>query len=134
MALFGHTILCDYVYVDRETGKPVLAGVFSGDIALSAFPARFRCSIYTEFLPRENGSHKIDMKFFLNKKQMLGAMIEARDTIAGTPALVIVPQFDLGIDRPTAFEIRVSVNGGREIALLRKQIIVGDPSASAPTS
>jgi hypothetical protein len=133
MALFANIILCDNVYVDRESGKPVLAGVYSGDVTLTTVPARIRWSIYAEFLPPKSGSHKIDMKFFLDKKQVLGAMIEARDTIAGTPALLMVPQFELGVDKQGTFAVKVSANGGPITTLLRKQIIVRTPSAQPPT-
>lgn len=124
MALFGHTILCDYVYVDRESQKPVLAGVFSGDMVVPVFPTQIRCSIYAELLPPKNGSHKIEMKLLLGKKQMAGAIIEVRDAIVGTPAQLIVPQFDMRIDEETTFVVNASTNGGRVITLLRKQIIL----------
>lgn len=130
MALFGNTILCDNVYVDRESGKPILAGVFSGDIVLPSVPFRMRCSIYCVFMPPQSGAHRIEMKFFLDRKQVASATLEARDTIAGTPALLVVPQLEMGIDKQVRLQVMASANGGRVITLLRKQITVRSPAST----
>jgi hypothetical protein len=131
-AVFGHTILCDSVYVDKDSGKPILAGVYSGDVALSAMPARLRCAIYSEFLPPTDGKHYVELKFYLGKKQMAGATLEFGDTHVGTPALLIIPQFEMGIDVPIDIEIRAIANGGRALTILRKKVVLREKPSTLP--
>ena len=133
MALFGNIVLCDYAYVDRESSKAVLAGVFSGDILLPSLPARLRVSLYSEFLPPESGKHRIEIRIFLDKKLFARAESEVANTISGTPTIIILPQIEIGIDRPLTLRIKASVNGGRETTLVTKRIMVKEkPSTLVP--
>ena len=134
MALFNTVALCDQAYCDRDTGKAILAGIFAGDILVAQFPSKIRMSVYAEFLPPQSGHHSVSIKIHVNRKKYAEAVLEAQDAVAGIPAILIVPNFELGIPEPATLEIRASVAGARDIVIIRKQIILGQRPPFAPPS
>lgn len=127
----GIVALCDAVYKDEQSNKAILAGLYSGGIVLDQMPVEFRFSLYIEVFLPDSRDHEIDLQFFEGGKHRGGAMIQASAVDPSDPVTLIVPQVGLLIAKPTTFELRASLDGGKPSRLLRKAIIGREAVSSA---
>jgi len=121
---FRNVILCDHAYADRLSNKAIIAGVYSGDILLSSVPGIVRFSIYAEYIPDNDGDQVITLDIHLDRKRVAGGELKISGGIAGVPAMLLVPPVEINIERPSLFELRAYIDGGRPVNILKKRLIV----------
>lgn len=123
MALrFGNCLLADNVYVDRDTNKVVVAGMYSGDIRMGALPSSINVSFYLECWIADSAEHEVDVKILLNGDQLGGVVIKIRSADPETPAVLASPVIHMSIQKEGALELRATADGGKSKRLLFKKI------------
>jgi len=128
--------MCDAVYKDERTNKGILAGVYSGDVLADNFPLDLLVAFYVEVTPDIGGTHNIELKFYVDGKHRVGAMVELLDTLPGTPAMILIPTIPMRFEKPEVFEMKFYAEGSRAVSILKKSITRRGPvpSASLPNS
>lgn len=128
---FGIVAMCDAVYKDERTNKGILAGVYSGDVVAEKFPLDLPVGFYIEMTPETGGNHSIELKFCVNGKHRMGAIIEVGETLPGVPAMLLLPTMSIRFEKPGLFEIKFCSDGSRGVSILKKAIIQRDPAPTA---
>ena len=130
---FGNVILCEHA-VKGENNKHTLVGIFSGDVIVSAFPARLFFGLYIEHFAELNDP-PIYLEIRLEGAAFAGLDLEPTQTKPGAPAIIMIPMFELGADKPITLDVISIENRGSpsqtEHVVLSKRIIAGDITASA---
>ena len=133
---FRNAILCDAVYQDESSKKAIIAGVYSGDILADSLPGVFPVAMYLEFFPKDGAAHKIELNVLLAGKKYARALIETAATDS-SPIMLLMPPMAVKTDTPARLEIRASIDGGRAVRVIEKQIRLRAPltdPASTPAS
>jgi hypothetical protein len=126
----GTVALCDIVYKDEMTNKPILAGVMGGGLLIESFPFDLRLGLYLEIYPQDLHSHEYDLQVFVGKNHIGGSKMAAASQNVQDPLGLIIPQFPAPVTEPTTLEIRLSVDGLPAQRLLRRTVgLKTDPSA-----
>lgn len=125
---FQNTLACDAIYVDGQSQKLVLAGVYSGDLNFTEMPARVRLSFFMDMVPDADGNSRLDAQFFLDSKQIGGAIMELRGLQAGKSATVMIPHAEVEVHKPSRFRLKVAVDGARAVTVLDKQMLLAAPA------
>ena len=126
MNKFENTSLCDYVYIDKLTNKPIIAGVFAGDITITSVPAILRVSVYTELFCQTAGAHTAEITIYVGGKQAGALKIEFATTDNRSPAVIASP-FPIDVLIPSdkiPIEIKAIVDNGSPVRILRKLVRV----------
>lgn len=118
----GIVALCDAAYRDDLTGKSVLAGVYSGPVVVTQFPASFRAVFYIElFLPDKLG-HRLEIRSLVNGEVQGVATFKARAADPDLPTVLLTPPRDLTLEAPGEIQLTLSVDDDPPRALIVKQI------------
>ena len=86
----GLVAICDAVYKDEQSNKPILAGVFSGDILVSAFPAELRVALYIEIQIPEPGPHEVDIQFHVGGKLLGGGKSQPTSAVKNETTMLLL--------------------------------------------
>jgi hypothetical protein len=119
---FGMVALCDNVYRDQLSSKPILAGMYSGDLLLDTVPGQLRLALYAELYVPSADPHSVDLTFFLGKKKFGEASVTVEQANLTDPVVMILPAITFNVDAPATLEIRAGIDGGRTAAILKKGI------------
>jgi hypothetical protein len=128
---FGIVAMCDAVYKDERTNKGILAGVYSGDVVAEKFPLDLPVGFYIEVTPDTGGSHRIELRFCVNGKHRMGAIIDLGETLPGVPAMLLLPTMSIPFENPCLFEVKFCAEGSRTVSILKKAITQRGPAATA---
>ena len=120
----GNVILCEHV-AEGAHNKPILIGVFSGDVLVSQMPAILRFGLYIEYFPDAPGTVEMGILVALGGTEVVKAMVRADNTKPGEAAVFIIQSFVLNISSPTTLEISMSREGYKKVVALSKAISVG---------
>jgi hypothetical protein len=118
----GIIALCDNVYKDEETNKIIIAGLYSGDIFISGFPAELRLSCYAELFIDDEEIHEADFQFFVGGKRRGGALVQFSVADPRSPASILIPPFGLPIEQPSQIELRLSLDESGAVKVLSKSV------------
>lgn len=127
----GIVAMCDAVYKDERTNKGILAGVYSGDVVAEKFPLDLPVGFYIELTPDTGGNHSIELKFYIDGKHRMGAIIELGETLPGVPAMLILPTMSIRFEKPCLFEMKFCAEGSRAVSILKKAITERGPIPTA---
>lgn len=117
-----NVLLCDAVYKDARTNKYVIAGVYSGDIAVGEFPARVPVSFYLEYWPKIEVAVDIELSISVGKKLRAKAKIETESNTPGRPTVLMLPPIELSIEKDSLVYLHASFGEGRKKKILTKRI------------
>jgi hypothetical protein len=120
-ARFGTVILCDIAYIDKESNKPIIAGIYAGDMLVSDFPAAIRTALYIEYFPVALRPHTIKVTFATNRKPFAAGLLNV-DGADPPPHMLMLPALDIPLTGPCTLTIRASVDNGPDVLLLRKKV------------
>jgi hypothetical protein len=119
---FRNMILCDAVYVDKTTNKPVIAGVYFGDILLPSFPGVVRAAVYGEYIPDRDGNVDIELSVYVDGKRLGNGTIHLADAVSGRSTMLLVPDLGIVAEKPSVLLIKASIDGSRAVNVLTKHI------------
>lgn len=127
---FGIVALCDGVYKDEQTGKVVLAGIFTGNIVV-AMPGIVHASIFVGIENPEDLEPKVEFDLRINGKTAGRAGLTLVSD--GEQASIILGNIPLFFTEAGSFELRATFGGGRSISLLKKSVtlLASGPQKSA---
>ena len=130
---YGNVVLCDAVYFDSQSGKAVLAGVYSGDIVFPALPATGRFALLIDTFPDRTGEFEIDLQFNVGGKHVGGAKVHLIAAAKGAVASMLIPPFDLPVEKAGTLQITSVVPGDKPQIILKKNIIQNPIASQMPS-
>jgi hypothetical protein len=103
-------VLADYVYVDAQTGKKVIAGTFN-ELVAQEFPSQFPRVNYAYLcLSDVHGRAMLDLRYVDLASgeplmQLDGVCVEAESPLDSTELIVEIPEFPMPHAGPFALEV-----------------------------
>ena len=120
---FRNASMCEDIR--EEIGnKKSLMGVFSGDVLVPRFPARFRVAFYAEYLPALGGEHEVRLSIEIGAAEAATAQVRV-NTAPGQPATLVIPQGVAQFDAPGEIILRATAEDVTT-ELLRKSVRLAD--------
>jgi hypothetical protein len=117
---FGITAVCDAAYRDALTNKAIIAGLFTGDIVASEYPAVVPLSFFIELENPQDVDERLEFEILVGGELVGVAPAEVDRSLPGT-AVLLFSGFPVQITEPGLLEMRVKYSGGR-FTILKKKI------------
>jgi hypothetical protein len=132
---FGNSILCEHV-VRGEHNKQTLINVFSGDIIVSALPAKLHLGLYLEIIPDQDWDlMQVSLELLLGQTSLAQVTMEFPNAKKSYPASVSLPIFELGTDVDAIIRVMLRQEGYKDTVALKKRIFKGNiPGTISPTA
>lgn len=118
----GNAMLCEHV-VPGANNKHSIINLYSGDVIIwSSLPTAIMFGLYVEFLDDLPGILDVEMR--LDGKMF--ASFKAEFPVAsGTPYILTLPLFQLGVDRDLTFDVIAKAEGFAATKVISKRITQG---------
>lgn len=126
---FTNVILADTV-VKGDRRKYVIVNTFAGDVIVKEFPVSLRFGLYAEFWPDREDDYDLTLEIKLDRKVYAKAVVHITETKLGNPAVIALPQFELGLEKEATLKLDVAADGYRKKQILSKKIFAGDVTGS----
>lgn len=130
---FGNAILCEHV-APGERNKHTLINVYSGDVLVDSIPAKLLFGIYLEHIP-DSARPDLTFEIKIDDNIIAKMSVNSKDAEPGSPTAIIVPVFQINIDRDTILQVLASAPGYASRVVIKKRIFKGhlpSPSISSP--
>lgn len=131
---FNLVAMCDAVYVDALTNKHILAGLYSGDVLLNAFPSELRVCFYIDFRLPDTEEHEFDLQIYLDRKRVAGAKGPIRNVGGNETIAFGTPTFSLAIRNPSTLTLKAALDGGTPKRIFTRKVRPRDSTSSPPPS
>ncbi len=133
---FGNIVLCEHV-VQSSGNKHTLVNAYSGDILVATLPARLMLGLYVEYCPAAGEREiqleiRLDRKTFARLRAVLTVLTGGAPETAGAIGVIVLPVFEVGVDRPLTLSVVAHAHAGPARTVLRKKIALGIPDAGDP--
>lgn len=119
-----NVIACEYA-AQGANSKHTLVNIYSGNIMVAELPATFPIAFFIELAFSESaGDTKIKIDVQINGKSKFGVegAFALQDDL---PAILMIPQISLRIEKNAELKVLASVNEGRSVTLFKKSISLG---------
>jgi len=119
---FGTVALCDQVYMDKDTGKTILAGMFSGDILTDRFPSMVPCAFYVEIRDLIETSPAATFEIVVGKKIWKRATTTIDTSDSKGPAILVFQAENLLFSEPSTIRLQAKIGSSKKITLMEKTV------------
>ncbi len=132
---FGNSVLCEHV-VRGEHNKQTLINVYSGDIIVSAMPAKLHFGLYLEIIPDQDSELiKMSLELLLGKATLAHVPMEFTNAKKLSNASIVLPIFELSTDVDTTIKVVLRQDGYKDTVAMTKRIFKGEiPGVILPTA
>lgn len=119
----GNVIICDTTYIDQESGKPIVAGIYSGDIIVNELPSMMEFDLYVEYWPDFEGERRISFKFKVDESEVASApfVVPATHPL-GSVAMLRAQRVQVIFEREGRLSVEASINEGESRTVLLKAV------------
>lgn len=116
---FGIVAVCDAAYRDVMSGKAVIAGLFTGDILSSNYPAMFPVTFFVELLNPEEVDDRLEFEVWVGDVVSARAETEVPRDNPG-PAILLFASLPLQLPGPTTVKLKVRSSSGLTTILTKR--------------
>lgn len=123
---FGNSLLCEHV-VRGEHNKQTLVNVYTGDIVVSAMPAKLYFGLYLEVIPDQDSELlRMSLELVIGRTTVVQVPMEFMNVKKLSPASVVLPIFELGTDVDTTIKVVLSQDGYKDTVAMTKRVFKGE--------
>lgn len=118
----GAAFLCTDIIRD-VSNKISVIGIFTHDIVIDDFPAKFRFALYVEVYPSSEKS-QVDFRIKIGEQELVEIKGEAGGPM-GDMIPIMLSNLEAELMPNTSFKVEVRVSNDRWFAMVDKKIVLG---------
>lgn len=116
-------LVCDYACQDTS-GKFILAGVYSGNIAVREYPAKLILSAYIELSPNAEAMFPISAEIIVGERVLVAGTMKPVGEIPLGPMAFLIPQFECHVSDGQGISIWITDHDGHKAAVYSREIML----------